>query len=152
MTIANARRSLPSFVISVLFAASSISACAPSGAGAGPSPAAPVWHTNDENAEAVARRERRPRVVDVRADWCPNCRSVEATVLRDPRVAAELSRFVATSLDVTAQDAAASRIATKYDAEALPAIRVFDADGRRVAATDGAVDVASLLAALAKAK
>lgn len=120
----------------------------PAPASAGPRIA---WIADDTKAEEDAKSSHKPRVVDLRADWCGVCQKVDATVLHDPRVAKALERFVAARLDVTVQDARAEALGKKYEAEALPAIRVYDAGGKLVASLDGAIDAEALIAALEKA-
>ncbi|MBK7399591.1 MAG: thioredoxin family protein [Myxococcales bacterium] len=144
-------------VITLLAASLSVGTLAGCGKSAPPPANAEVaaptdvsWLRSDQEARSRAAAAHRPRFVDVRADWCPTCRNVEATTLRDPRVRTALARFVATSLDVTGTDDAAMEAADTYGVRGLPAMRVFDADGRLVAALDGNVDAETLLAALAK--
>lgn len=120
----------------------------PTTASSGPEVA---WIPSDDKGASLAKAEHRARVVDVHATWCPNCQHVQSVVLNDPRIRAEIRRFVPVSLDVSSQDGASEALASKYNADALPAIRVFDASGKQVAATDGRVDVETLLAALRSA-
>jgi copper chaperone CopZ len=86
-------------------------------------------------------------VVDYYADWCGPCHVLEARLQRymvaHPNVAVRRA-------DIGKWDTRFAREATKFGAEALPYIRVYDARGKFVAAVTGSM-WDEVLAALEKA-
>ncbi len=52
------------------------------------------WLTSIPDAQAQARKESRPILIDFGASWCKNCQAMEVTTLRDTGVQNALRRFV----------------------------------------------------------
>jgi thiol:disulfide interchange protein len=73
---------------------------------------------------------------------------MEREVLSDPSVLAEARGFIALRLDLTAAEGDAELYAERYGASALPAVALFDREGRRVALLLGPKPAAELAAAM----
>jgi thiol:disulfide interchange protein len=52
------------------------------------------WHPSIAEGLAVARRERKPVLIDMWATWCKNCLVMDGTTLKDPAVQSALSGYV----------------------------------------------------------
>ena len=52
------------------------------------------WHASLDEGLAVARREKKPVLIDMWATWCKNCLTMDKTTLADPTVKAALDGYV----------------------------------------------------------
>ncbi len=98
---------------------------------------------------AAARTEKKPVMLDFSADWCVECKAMDA-VLRRPEVRERLQGFRMVRADVTAVDAASRTLMERFEIVGPPTILLFGATGRDDSATRiiGAVDADALLAKL----
>lgn len=90
------------------------------------------WMTDEAQALARAKAEHKPLLVDFGAEWCPPCKEMELKTFVEPKVAAELQRFVLLRIDCTKPTPENEALQTKYDSETLPSVVVFDSSGQRV--------------------
>lgn len=60
---------------------------------------APDWHSDYHKAVEQAKREGKPMIVDFSTSWCPNCRVLEKTTLRNPVVTEQMKDFVKVYVD-----------------------------------------------------
>jgi thiol:disulfide interchange protein len=118
---------------------------------ASPATGSVVWERAEFDARARARREGRPLLVYLRADWSAGSLWMEREVWSDARVASAARAFVALALDVTSAEGDAELYAQRYGANKLPTVALFDREGRRVASLSGEQPVEALLAALSAA-
>lgn len=91
-----------------------------------------VWLTDEAEAVARARREGRPLFVDFAAEWCLPCKELELKTFADPRVAAQLRRFVLLRIDCTDPDDRIEAIKGRYGAATLPTVVVTSSDGKEL--------------------
>lgn len=105
--------------------------------------------TNEAEARAHARDERRPLIVEFFAEWCVACKEIRERTFASPDVQREGARFVALKLDVT-DDAAPATTAMmeKYKVIGLPTVLVFDSTGKEVARLTAFVDAQKFLETL----
>lgn len=110
-----------------------------------------AWERAEPDARARARREGRPLLVYLRADWSAGSLWMERELWSDPRVVAAARAFVALELDVTRAEGDAELVAQRYGANKLPTIALFDREGRSVASLSGEQRPEALLTALSAA-
>lgn len=90
-----------------------------------------VWMSSEPEALARAKAEHKPLMIDFGADWCLPCKEMELKTFSEPKVRAELSRFVLLRIDCTNGTPESEALQQKYDAETLPAVVVFDGSGQQ---------------------
>jgi thiol:disulfide interchange protein DsbD len=110
-----------------------------------------AWETSEPDARAKARREGRPMIVYLRAEWTVASLRMERDVWTDERVARAAREFIALKLDLSADDADAELFAERYGAEGIPATVVLNARGDRTAKLIGEVDAPAIIDALRRA-
>jgi thiol:disulfide interchange protein DsbD len=92
---------------------------------------APIaWTPFSEEALAQATESRRPVLIDFQAAWCLPCREMERTTFRDPEVVRATRDFTALKADVTAQDARAEALMTRWDVPGVPTYLILGPDGQ----------------------
>lgn len=96
--------------------------------------AAPVLRPVDgagdlRGALAEARRDARPVMLDVYADWCAACQKLEASTFPDPRVREALGDTLLLRADVGAPAAGDRALLQRFDLHGPPALLFFGADG-----------------------
>lgn len=98
---------------------------------------------------AAARADERPVMLDFSADWCVECRGMDA-VLRKPEVRKRLQDFRIVRADVTAVDDASRALMKRFGIVGPPTILLFGAHGSVDPTTKiiGAVDADALLGKL----
>jgi thioredoxin:protein disulfide reductase len=93
-------------------------------------PAQVVFAPFDPSALQSATAERRPVLIDFRADWCIPCREMEHSTFIDPSVVKEAQRFVRMRADLTHQDPQSLAIVSKYAIQGVPTTLIIDSRGR----------------------
>ncbi|HEX7881200.1 MAG TPA: protein-disulfide reductase DsbD [Afipia sp.] len=98
---------------------------------------------------ASARSAGKPVMLDFSADWCVECRLMDA-VLRKPEVRARLQEFRLVRADVTAVDDASRALMQRFEIVGPPTILLFGSPGEPNPTTKivGAVDADALLTKL----
>jgi thiol:disulfide interchange protein len=88
------------------------------------------WREFDQ-AEFVRMLGRERMVVDFTADWCPNCKFLERTVLRDKNLSRWKERygFVAIKVDLTRENPAGTRLLREMGSQSIPLVALFPATG-----------------------
>jgi thioredoxin:protein disulfide reductase len=89
------------------------------------------WTPYDANAIAAARAAGKPVAIDFYADWCLPCKELDEKTFSDPRVAAELDRFVRIKGDLTSPD---NKLAAQFHIVGVPTIVFLDGKGNEIAA------------------
>jgi thiol:disulfide interchange protein DsbD len=105
-----------------------------------------------ERLEA-AQKEGKVVVVDFTAEWCANCKTLEALVLNTPAVSSELNAddVAAIKVDLTGNNEAGNALLKKSNRVTIPLLLVYGRDGSLVMnATE--YTPAQVLAAIAEAR
>lgn len=101
--------------------------------GDGPPPATAVRPVDGAGglhaALADARRNGRPVLLEVYADWCAACRELEDTAFPDPRVRAALGDALRLRADVSTRTAEDRELLQRFDLHGPPALLFFGPDG-----------------------
>lgn len=91
------------------------------------------WAKYDTKALASARESGKPVVIDFYADWCLPCKELDAKTFSDPKVIAELDRFVRVKADLTVtSDEKTMALTKQYGIAGVPTIVFIDANGAEV--------------------
>jgi thiol:disulfide interchange protein DsbD len=92
------------------------------------------WDAYDSKSLSAASTASKPVIIDFYADWCLPCKELDEKTFSDPRVAAELNRFIRVKADLTAPDDPKTIELTKqYKILGVPTIVFLDASGHEVA-------------------
>lgn len=93
-------------------------------------PVAPLPHWRDFSSEAfLAELGEKPLLLEFTADYCPNCKFVEATVLTDERLRDLRARYgmELIRVDLTSPDAFAMRLLDALGSRSIPLTALFPA-------------------------
>jgi thiol:disulfide interchange protein len=79
------------------------------------------WHASMDEGLALARRERKPVLIDMWATWCKNCLVMDSTTLKDQEVTAALSNYVKIKFQAESPDESPAReVMARFGAVGLP--------------------------------
>lgn len=106
----------------------------PQAAGAQETAAKLFYPPSDAGAEITAalkaaKADRRHVLLDFGADWCLPCREMDRTTFRDPAVVRAAEPFVPLKVDVTADDADANAVMSRFGVAGVPTYVVLRPDG-----------------------
>jgi thiol:disulfide interchange protein DsbD len=91
------------------------------------------WEKYEAKALASARAEGKPVVIDFYADWCLPCKELDEKTFNDPKIVAELDRFVRVKADLTVpSDKKTMALTKQYAILGVPTIVFIDANGAEV--------------------
>lgn len=89
------------------------------------------WIADDfETASAIAEETGRPLLIDLYADWCGPCHTLEEEYFPHESVQPMLSNFVLLRLNVDVEPGRS--MAQDYRANAIPTVVVAEADGTEI--------------------
>ncbi len=84
-----------------------------------------------QQAQAKAKREKRPLLVDFTATWCGACKQLDRETFSKPDVAQEAGRFVAVKVDATDdEDPQVTSAMETMKVVGLPTVLVYDSRGQ----------------------
>jgi thiol:disulfide interchange protein len=106
-------------------------------------------------AIAFARMRNRHALVDVAADWCAFCNTIDGQILVHPRVRAQMNDFALLKIDVTAWTADNAALLQFLHVQGPPTVFIAEmGEGREVPGTRtvGEFDVNNLVGRLESAR
>jgi len=95
-----------------------------------PRPVQLTFEPFHSTALEAAQAERKPVLIDFRADWCIPCREMEHSTFIDPAVVSEAQRFVRLRADLTRQDKDNETLINKFDIQGVPTTMIIDSKGQ----------------------
>lgn len=98
------------------------------------------WVENHDAGLAAARKENRPAVLVLYADWCGWCKRLFSESLEDPRVKNLRDRFVWMKVNSDKE----KELKTRYGQEGFPMVVILNSDGTVAGKIDGFRDGAGL--------
>ena len=115
-----------------------------------PSESSLAWqHVPFSAAQAQARQQSRPLLVDFGAAWCGACKELDKLTFSQPSVSEEVARFVAVKVDATNDEEPTVAAAIKQlNVLGLPTVILFDSQGREAKRFTDFVPADVMLAAL----
>jgi thiol:disulfide interchange protein DsbD len=89
------------------------------------------WLDDEEEAFVLAKKESRPLLIDMWAEWCEACKHMDATTLSDPAIVDLLreEKWVLLRYDLTEDNERNNAIQERYQVAGLPTLIVVPADG-----------------------
>ena len=109
--------------------------------------------TSDETILEKAARESKPAIMDVYADWCIPCRSMDENLFKDPEVLKLSEDFTMVRLDITKNFSGQDEIRKKYSIEGAPTIVFFNRNGKEIPELriESKIDTAEFILSMNKA-
>ena len=80
----------------------------------------------------AAKEAKRPVVFDYYAEWCIDCERLHRGTFSDPRVMAQMQRFVLLQADVTAQNDNTQTLKQRFSVYGPPAVLFFSPSGQEL--------------------
>ena len=111
----------------------------------------PPWGRDARTAFDAARRDGKPLLVDLFADWCGWCKVMEARVFPTPEFARLARDFVLLRVDVE-DGGEGGELAARYGAESLPTLLVLEPSGALVGAVQGFAEAPQLVQEVSNAR
>lgn len=112
-----------------------------------------LQYTSIPEAQAAARREHKPLLMDFWATWCEKCIELEKETLGHPRVARVLrERFITVKVDCTKKTDEVRQVQKTWGVKSLPTLVLVDRDGKQVKNVVGKVSPKELLEELERVK
>lgn len=91
------------------------------------------WQKSYVDAMQLAKRQKKPVLLQFYAEWCSPCKAMSATTLKSNEVVKLTRRFVAVRVDVDK----AQELADRFQVGSIPYTAVVAPDGKLVRATRG---------------
>ncbi len=112
-----------------------------------PLPALLAWHSHADEAFAAARQSGKPVLVDLYADWCGWCKTMEREVFAQERFQRYAERFVLLRVDVEDR-AAGTQLQRRWSANSLPTLLLLDPKKSLIGKIEGFLETERLIARL----
>lgn len=110
-------------------------------------PAAQVWHHRSGEAFAAARQSGKPVLVDLYAQWCGWCKTMEREVFTQEKFRVYAERFVLLRVDVE-DGGAGSDLQRRFMADSLPTLLLLDPKQSLLGKIEGYMEADRLIARL----
>lgn len=139
------------FAASALLLGGLVSAPSPPASATSASPSQPpalaAWHSHVDEAFAAARQSGKPVLVDLYADWCGWCKTMEREVFAQKRFQTYAERFVLLRVDVEDRGAG-TQLQRRWSANSLPTLLLLDPKKSLIGKIEGFLETERLIARL----
>lgn len=111
------------------------------------------WTAYDEVILERSASESKPAIMDVYADWCIPCRSMDENLFKDPEVLKLSEDFTMVRLDITKKIPGQDEIIGKYSIEGAPTIIFFNRHGEEIPELriESTIDTGDFISSMRKA-
>jgi len=92
--------------------------------------AKPKWSKYSDELLAQATKEKRPVIIDFKADWCLACKELELYTFSDPQVMSLGEKFLWLEFDATSPSDELDALQKRYGIGGLPYILFYDDTGK----------------------
>ena len=106
-----------------------------------------TWHNRAGDAFAEARKSGKPVLVDLYAEWCGWCRTMERQVFTQQKFQTYAERFVLLRVDVE-DGASGSELQQRFRADSLPTLLLLDPKQSLLGKIEGFMETDRLIARL----
>ncbi len=120
---------------------------APAAAIQSPSPALSSWRNRADEAFAAARKSGKPVLVDLYAEWCGWCKTMEREVFTQTRFQTYAERFVLLRVDVE-DGGDGTDLQRRFSANSLPTLLLLDPKQALLGKIEGFMETERLIARL----
>lgn len=86
------------------------------------------WHENLEESFEMAKREKKPLLIDFYTTWCYWCRILDEKTYPNPQVQSHLASFIPVKLNAEIE----VDVAKKYEVTSFPTLKVIAEDGEEL--------------------
>ena len=103
-----------------------------------------TWEHDFDAGLDAAESTGKPMLVLYTADWCPPCRTLKRTVLREPEVVDPLKqRYVLVKVDLSNRHGPNAELAAHYDVTGIPTVILYSPAGHEIDRVTGGATLAS---------
>jgi thioredoxin:protein disulfide reductase len=92
----------------------------------------PIWYKYSDELLEKAIQDKKPVIIDFKADWCLACKELELYTFSDQRVIELGTNFIWLEFDATSPSDALSELQKRYDIGGLPFVVIYNSKGEHV--------------------
>ncbi len=97
------------------------------------------WQKNFNDALKIAKKEKKPIMLDLYTDWCGWCKELDKRTFVDKHVVQKSKSFIPLKINAEV-DAEGPSLVEKYNVQGYPAILFIDSDGTLLTRVNGFIE------------